>query len=87
MMSPAVYVYGTASLVFESSCGSGSAALGLSLAEGFQDGTRTYAIAQRGGLIETTVEKHAGALRRLSIGGPVTLSGRMHVRYEPETQS
>jgi diaminopimelate epimerase len=73
-MSPAVYVYGPDSLVFESSCGSGTAALGLYLGEELREGRERYFIVQRGGLIEAILEKEGGRVRSLSIGGPVSLS-------------
>ena len=73
MMTPAVYVYQTKSLVFESSCGSGSAALGLWRAETMRDGEYRYAVVQPGGIIEVFVSKQNNHVRALGIGGPVSL--------------
>ncbi|MDR0710551.1 MAG: hypothetical protein LBF77_10860 [Spirochaetaceae bacterium] len=73
-MTPAVYVYGTASLVFESSCGSGSAALGTWQSEGLRDGEARYAVIQPGGIIEVRALKHQGQITDLFIGGPISLS-------------
>jgi diaminopimelate epimerase len=74
-MTPVVYVYGADSLVFESSCGSGSAALALALAAresyGIDGGEARYRIRQPGGVIETRVVTQAGV--SVTIGGPVTL--------------
>jgi diaminopimelate epimerase len=72
-MTPAVYVYGTDSLVFESSCGSGSAALAVYKSRLLDDGEARYRIRQPGGIIETRVIKRAGAAVSVAIGGPVTL--------------
>jgi len=72
-MRPAVYVRSIESLVFESSCGSGSAALGVWFSRDLADGAAQYGITQPGGIIETTVAKKAGELVRLSIGGEVKL--------------
>jgi diaminopimelate epimerase len=71
IMTPAVYVYATESLVFESSCGSGSAALGLWLARGAADGETSLAVSQPGGVIEVRVLTRGGEVTGLSIGGPV----------------
>jgi diaminopimelate epimerase len=79
LMKPAVYVYGTASLVFESSCGSGSAALGAWRSEGLGDGEARYAVTQPGGVIEVRVLKDRGEITDLFIGGPVSLSGRIYI--------
>jgi diaminopimelate epimerase len=72
-ITPAVYVYGTDSLVFESSCGSGSAALAVHKSRKLGDGEARYGIRQPGGIIETRTVKRAGAVVSVSIGGPVTL--------------
>jgi hypothetical protein len=79
LMTPAVYVYGTDTLVFESSCGSGSAALGAWQSEALGDGEARYAVAQSGGVIEVRVLKARGEITDIFIGGPVSLSGRMYI--------
>jgi diaminopimelate epimerase len=71
MMTPAVYVYATESLVFESSCGSGSAALGIWAARDLPDGEERMALNQPGGVIEVRVNKRGGEVAGVSIGGPV----------------
>ncbi|MDR2435213.1 MAG: hypothetical protein LBD47_11710 [Treponema sp.] len=73
VMTPAVYVYATDSLVFESSCGSGSAALGLYLTRDMDSGEKLLTLQQPGGIIEVRVEKRPGAAAAVAIGGPVTL--------------
>jgi diaminopimelate epimerase len=78
-MRPGVYVYGTGSLVFESSCGSGSAALALWKTGDLGDGETVWEVKQPGGLIEVRVRRRGGAVCGLSIGGKVTLSGRIEL--------
>jgi hypothetical protein len=80
-MRPAVYVYGTDSLVFESSCGSGSAALGVWLTQGQGDGNGICALRQPGGIIEVQVRRGGGGIEGITIGGPVDLSGRIYRSY------
>ncbi|MDR1252377.1 MAG: hypothetical protein LBK62_09435, partial [Treponema sp.] len=72
-ITPAVYVYGTDSLVFESSCGSGSAALAVCKSRPLANGEARYRIGQPGGIIEARVVKREGAAVSVAIGGPVTL--------------
>jgi diaminopimelate epimerase len=72
-MSPLVYVYGTDSLVFESSCGSGSAALASYKSRELGDGEKRYEIRQPGGVIETRVVKQGGEVISAAIGGPVEM--------------
>jgi diaminopimelate epimerase len=74
-MVPAVYVRSADSLVFESSCGSGSAALAVWLSRGLRDGAAKRSIAQPGGVIETEAAKSAGEIVRVAIGGEVKLGG------------
>jgi diaminopimelate epimerase len=75
VMTPAVYVRATDTLVFESSCGSGSAALGLDLARHLNNWETILTLRQPGGTIKVRVEKLPGEAVSVSIGGPVTLSG------------
>jgi len=72
-MRPSVYVRSTDTLVFESSCGSGSAALGIWLGMGIKDGSAEYAIDQPGGVIETEMIKADGKIVRVTIGGEVKM--------------
>lgn len=77
MMTPAVYVYATDSLIFESSCGSGSAAFGVWRYEALKDGEGRCSVTQPGGIIEVKVHKREGTLLGISIGGPVYLEKRI----------
>ncbi|GHT56397.1 diaminopimelate epimerase [Spirochaetia bacterium] len=78
-MCPAVYVAATDSLVFESSCGSGSAALAAWKTAELHDGEYHCDIAQSGGIIEIRVSKLGGEISSITIGGPVGLSGKVKV--------
>ena len=73
-LTPAVYVRSTDSLVWESSCGSGSTACGWYLAQNAPDGQYTYHFREPGGVIETAVTKVEGAVTRIFMGGPLSLS-------------
>lgn len=73
-LTPAVYVRSTDSLVWESSCGSGSTACGWYLAQNAPDGQHTYRFREPGGVIETAVTKAEGAVTRVFMGGPLSLS-------------
>jgi len=72
-MRPLVYVRSVNTLVAESSCGSGSAALGIWLSRDIENGAANYAIKQPGGIIETEVVKKAGKVISVTIGGKVDL--------------
>jgi diaminopimelate epimerase len=76
-LRPAVYVAATDSLVFESSCGSGSAALAAWKTADIRDGEGRCDAAQPGGTIEVRVSKHGGEISSIAIGGPVGLSDRI----------
>jgi diaminopimelate epimerase len=76
-MRPAVYVAATESLVFESSCGSGTAALAAHLAGDLPGCEGRWEIAQPGGVIEARVKKQAGKIETIGIGGPVRLGTAM----------
>lgn len=71
---PAVYVCDTDSLVWESSCGSGSMACATHLALSQPDGIYHYAFHQPGGIIEATVGIEKGKVRLCQMGGPVEIS-------------
>jgi diaminopimelate epimerase len=72
-MYPAVYVAATDSLVFESSCGSGSAALAAWKTADIRDGESRCDVTQSGGIIEVRVGKRDGEICSIAIGGPVGL--------------
>jgi diaminopimelate epimerase len=82
-MRPVVWVRAAGTFLFESSCGSGSAALAVWAARNVADTETSLAIAQPGGVIETSVTKQAGKITRLSIGGRVTL-GEIMRRMIPQ---
>ncbi|HCC37380.1 MAG TPA: hypothetical protein DEQ14_07055 [Treponema sp.] len=72
-LCPAVCVKSTGTLVFESSCGSGSAALAVWLARNSGEADECYEIAQPGGIITARVIKNRGVAQKIRIGGRVTL--------------
>jgi diaminopimelate epimerase len=72
--TPAVYVRATDTLVFESSCGSGSAALGVWESRNLPDGEARLPVVQPGGVIEVRIRKEESRVASLHIGGMVTLS-------------
>ena len=76
---PAVWVRSTDTLVFESSCGSGSAALGVWSAKDMPEADNGFMFPQPGGVIAVNIVKRGGIIQSLSIGGAVTLDGP--VRY------
>ena len=80
-MRPAVYVSSPESFVFESSCGSGSAALAVWFSRGMRDGTANYLINQPGGVIETEITKAEGKIIRITIGGKVELGAPVNTFY------
>lgn len=73
-MTPVVYVTGTDSLVWESSCGSGSMACAAYLADKKADGTHVYILKQPGGLIEASVIRREGRIAECRMGGRVSVS-------------
>jgi diaminopimelate epimerase len=73
-MTPVVRVRATNTLVFESSCGSGSAALGIWESRKLRDGESRISVAQPGGVIEVKVKKAKGRVEAAGIGGMVGLS-------------
>ncbi len=71
-LTPAVYVTGTDSLVWESSCGSGSVACGWYLARQ-PGGGESYRFREPGGEIQVTVSRRNGVMTGCTMGGPVTV--------------
>ena len=72
-MRPLVWVRASGTTFFESSCGSGSAALGAWRLRLLRDGREQFDLAQPGGVIRVSIEKQDGAVRHISIGGKVVL--------------
>jgi diaminopimelate epimerase len=72
-MRPAVYVYATESLIFESSCGSGTAALACYNFE--KKNAAVIPVRQPGGIITARLSVEGGRLKHVWIGGKVILSG------------
>ena len=73
-MVPVVYVCETNSMIWESSCGSGSMAVAALGAMMQQNGVYACALQQPGGVIEAVAVAREGRVTRCSMGGPVSLS-------------
>jgi diaminopimelate epimerase len=71
-LTPAVYVQATDSLVWESSCGSGSAAAAWFLAQ--DAATRHFTFHEPGGTLEVYVEKQSHQIIALRMGGALSLA-------------
>ena len=79
-MRPVVWTRDLDTLVCESSCGSGSAALGVWAVRNTEDAELTLNPEQPGGTITVSVAKQAGIIKRLSISGKVSLGKPFHYR-------
>lgn len=73
-MTPLVYVPATGTRVWESSCGSGTAALSWLLARGLPDGKHAFSFKEPGGVIKACVVMRGGRAEELTMGGAVRLS-------------
>lgn len=73
-MTPVVYVCETDSMVWESSCGSGSMAVAALGAMKQIEGVCHRALQQPGGVIEAVARAEGGRVIACSMGGPVGLS-------------
>ncbi len=73
-MTPVVYVKETDSLIWESSCGSGTMGAAVWLSDGKEDGVYTYYLKQPGGTIEAVVYREGGKVTECKMGGAVSIS-------------
>jgi diaminopimelate epimerase len=80
-MRPIVWTRMMDTFVFESSCGSGSAALGVWILRSVQDAETSIELVQPGGTITVCITKQAGVITHLSIGGHVTFGEVLNYRY------
>ncbi|WP_283608072.1 hypothetical protein [Faecalispora anaeroviscerum] len=78
-MTPVVYVCDTDSLIWESSCGSGSMAVAVYLAMQKGDGEHRFSLHQPGGVIEATATVENSRVVHCHMGGPVSLSDEIIV--------
>ena len=78
-MTPVVNVKENGSMVWESSCGSGSMGAAVYLSHGKEDGTYVYELHQPGGVIEASVTIENGKVIQCKMGGPVVISDEMTV--------
>ncbi|MDR0550604.1 MAG: hypothetical protein LBG72_01155 [Spirochaetaceae bacterium] len=82
-VTPAVYVREPETFVFESSCGSGSAAFACHLLETKKNIETEIAVQQPGGIIEVAITKQNGLVTSLRIGGMVQLETAGYSRRRP----
>lgn len=81
-MTPVVMVVDTDSLVWESSCGSGSMACAVYLSGRKEDGTYVYILKQPGGVIEASVTRRDGCVSQCRMGGPVIFSEEIEAEID-----
>lgn len=81
-MTPLVYVRATDSAYWESSCGSGSAALAWLLAKEKEDGEHSFTFHEPGGTLHVRVMRKNGVVTRICMGGDVTLSEERSMQTE-----
>ena len=85
-MRPLVYVPGSGSMVWETGCGSGSAAVGA--AEAMKAGrTAATDVLQPGGTIRVTAEVSGGTVRRVWITGRVRIGTESEIQVENSRNS
>lgn len=73
-ITPVVYVRETDTMIFESSCGSGTMATAIYLSEFCEENLFKCSIRQPGGVIDSEVYKNGRNIVQLKIGGKVELS-------------
>lgn len=78
-ITPAVYVKATDSLVWESSCGSGSVAAAVALAMSEPEGEREFVIAQPKGELVVRLKKRGGRVVFAEMGGKTEIGEPMQV--------
>ncbi|GMO26497.1 MAG: diaminopimelate epimerase [Termitinemataceae bacterium] len=71
-LQPAVYVYKTESLVFESSCASGSAAFAICKYKDITDCNEIFLLKEPGGIIQVGIKKTADKIDSITIGGKIS---------------
>lgn len=79
-MLPVVHVENTDTLIFESSCGSGTVAAAVWSSLSCPDGVTSYEIRQPGGTLKAAVLKSGGLVTEVRMGGPVTLYPQQVIR-------
>ena len=72
-MRPLVYVRGSGTMVWETACGSGSAAVGAARAAASGNGAAEIPVAQPGGIIRASAEVRDGRITSLRITGRVRI--------------
>ncbi|MBQ2764112.1 MAG: hypothetical protein IJO94_00105 [Firmicutes bacterium] len=81
-MTPIVYVVSTDTMIYESSCASGSEAVAICLAEDETDGTYVYDLKEPGGMLRVSAKKEQGTVTSVKIGGNIALSDEKEIVLE-----
>lgn len=77
-MLPVVYVRDTHTMVYESSCASGSCAVALFLAQTEDDGLYSYDFKEPGGMLNVVVTKRNHEVLSAKIGGTISMTEEFH---------
>lgn len=72
-MTPCVWVRETGSLIWESSCGSGTLAAAFVRGQSVRDGSFRLSLRQPGGILTAVLEKENDRVLRAQLSGPVSL--------------
>ena len=78
-MEPVVYVKDVDTTYFEGSCGSGTTACGIAMAQEKEDGCYSWNLKQPAGEIMATVEVVSGNVKAVYIEGPVEIGELMEI--------
>lgn len=81
-LTPVVYVRDTDTMVYESSCASGTAAAAMYLALSAEDGIHTYDFEEPGGSLTATVVKEKQSVQSIKIGGAITMTEERQMELE-----
>ncbi|MGL5721974.1 MAG: hypothetical protein ACRCY4_06215 [Brevinema sp.] len=73
-LTPLVFVRDINSTFLESSCGSGTVAVAVSLSQSLENGTESFSISQPGGILTSCVTKKDGVISALTLEGFVSFS-------------
>ena len=79
---PVVYVRETNTMVYESSCASGSAAAAVYLALLEEDGVCSYDFSEPGGILNAVVVKRDHKILSVKIGSTITMTEKQQIEIE-----
>ena len=84
-MTPLVWVKGTNSFVWESSCGSGTLAVAAYVSQQTGQGVTALSLRQPGGTLCAQVRRQEGRFVQASLGGPVKLESTVALQVQLPT--